>query len=195
MAFWAVFLVKSVCFSMHSNSFYCKIFSLPPWPRHAATCIGTVPPAPRASCRGSSQWCSPGSECPDIPSSYTKQYRKSSETLMNICTWSSIMCPVWVSLVTLVLFLSRGKTKEMIMLRFSTLLIADTVLISLWILASFLTNNCEISFKMIPHLKEAMSFIDNPMIKLIRTMDIIIMKRRKTILMTRVLFPVSTRLA
>ena len=93
------------------------------------------------------------------------------------------------------MFLSRGKTKEMIMLRFSTLLIADTVLISLWILASFLTNNCEISFKMIPHLKEAMSFIDNPMIKLIRTMDIIIMKRRKTILMTRVLFPVSTRLA
>lgn len=48
------------------------------------------------------------------------------------------MWPVSVSLVTLVLFLSLGQTYVMIMLRFSTLLIADTVLISLWILASFL---------------------------------------------------------
>ena len=58
--------------------------------------------------------------------------------MVNIFTWSSIMWPVSVSLVTLVLFLSLGQTNEMIMLRFSTLLIADTVLISLWILASFL---------------------------------------------------------
>ena len=58
--------------------------------------------------------------------------------MVNIFTWSSIMWPVSVSLVTLVLFLSLGHTNEMIMLRFSTLLIADTVLISLWILASFL---------------------------------------------------------
>ena len=58
--------------------------------------------------------------------------------MVNIFTWSSIMWPVSVSLVTLVLFLSLGQTYVMIMLRFSTLLIADTVLISLWILASFL---------------------------------------------------------
>ena len=45
------------------------------------------------------------------------------------------------------------------------------------------------------HLKKAMSLIDNPMIKLMRTMDIIMMNRRKTILMIKVLFPLSTRLA
>ena len=50
------------------------------------------------------------------------------------------MWPVSESLVTLVLFLSLGQTYVMIMLRFSTLLIADTVLISLWILASFLKS-------------------------------------------------------
>lgn len=50
------------------------------------------------------------------------------------------MWPMSLSPVTLVLFLSLGQTKEMIMLRFSTLLMADTVLISLWILASFLIN-------------------------------------------------------
>ena len=48
------------------------------------------------------------------------------------------MWPVSVSPVTLVLLLSAGQTQEMIMLRFSTLLMADTVLISLWMLASFL---------------------------------------------------------